>query len=72
MKNVQSVTSHAFGPYLPLSQTVIPSRPLPLERDVLYGRSLSSLCRPTTNAAEMSAYSIFMFLWRLQTQSFKF
>src|SRR6218665_2257109 len=35
-----SVTSHALDP-LPLSQTVTPSRtPSPLERDVLYGRSL--------------------------------
>jgi len=39
-KKFISVTSHALYP-LPLSQTVTPSRTPPLERDVLYGRSLS-------------------------------
>ena len=40
IKKFISVASHALDP-LPLSQTVTPSRtPPPLERDVLYGRSL--------------------------------
>src|SRR6218665_1181294 len=39
IKNCISVTSHAPYP-LPLSQTVTPRTPSPLERDVLYGRPL--------------------------------
>src|SRR6218665_1334589 len=41
IKKCISVTSHALYP-LPLSQTVTFSDPLPLERDVLYGRPLRS------------------------------
>ena len=41
---LKSVTSHALGP-LSLSQTVTPYRTTsPLERDVLYGRTLGSQC----------------------------
>src|SRR6218665_1433086 len=49
-KNLKSVTSHAIGLPLPLSQTVTPSRtPCPLELDILYGRPLMRLSEGTNH-----------------------
>src|SRR6218665_3514161 len=52
-KKCISVTSHALYPPPPVTNCHTFSDPLPLERDVLYGRPLTALCNSSIREASL-------------------